>query len=517
MTLTPVTFEPATPSQADEPPLRKPKKPKMDVYASVRWSALSKYGTQGMQFAISMVLARLLAPEYFGLLGMAMVITGFVQIFKNLGFNSAIVQRKQLSHDLLSTLFWVNLTVCLLMGLVVLGIAPLAALLYDDNRVTPVIAVLAVNFVFAGFTMIPSALLQRRMEFKKLAIRELGGVITAGLTAVPLAYLGWGVWALVASSLTSSAAQMVLINLAVPFRPRFVFDRIGLSECFRFGINLTGFNFFNYFARNADNLIIGVFLGPVALGYYSVAYKLMLLPRDSITSVITRVLFPAFSKMQDDDDRLANAYLRACGAIAMITFPMMIGLAVLADPFVRVVLGEKWLSAVPLIWILAPLGAIQSLWNTAGQLFLAKGRADLHFRLGVIGGILFVCSFLAGVPWGVTGVALAYAVACLCWIPFWFKVAFSLVGPLSLRLFARTIRPHVANSIIMGASMLLVQLIFDLYELNSSAALALNVPTGVLLYGMLVVRCKSAVVDDLVKLAPSSLSNFFFAFGAGRG
>ncbi|MFG0331833.1 MAG: MOP flippase family protein, partial [Maioricimonas sp. JB049] len=364
------------------------KKPKEDFASSVRWSAFSKYGAQGMQFVISLVLARLLAPEYFGLLGMATVITGFVKIFKSLGFSSAIVQRKQLSDDLLSTLFWVNLGVCLLVATVVLGISPLAAWMFNDPRVTPIVAVLSINFVFAGFTMVPSALLQRRMEFKKLAIREIGGVLAAGLTAIPLAWLGWGVWALVGSTLASSFAQMVLINLAVPFRPRMVYDRQGLSECLKFGLNLTGYNIFNYFSRSADNLIIGLFLGPAALGYYSLAYKLMRVPRDSVTMVVTRVLFPKFSKLQDDDERLADLYLRANGAIAFITFPMMAGLVVLAEPFVQVVLGEKWLPAVPAIWILASLGAIQAIWSTVGQILLAPGRTDLQLRLGVAGGFV---------------------------------------------------------------------------------------------------------------------------------
>ncbi|MEW4527076.1 MOP flippase family protein [Maioricimonas sp. JC845] len=409
------------------------KKPKEDFYSSVRWSAFSKYGAQGMQFVISMVLARLLAPEYFGLLGMATVITGFVKVFKNLGFSSAIVQRKNVSDNLLSTLFWVNLGVCLLVAAVVLGIAPLAAWMYDDPRVMPIVAVLSINFVFAGFTMIPAALLQRRMEFKKLAIREIGGVLAAGLTAIPLAWMGWGVWALVGSSLAGSFAQMILINLAVPFRPRMVYDRQGLSECLKFGLNLTGFNIFNYFARNSDNLVIGLFLGPVALGFYSLAYKLMLLPRDSVSKVLSRVLFPKLSKLQDDDERLADVYLRATGAIAFVTFPMMAGLAVLAEPFVQVVLGEKWLPAVPLIQLLAPVGALQSIGSVSGQLYMSRGETPKLFVMGVISGVVRSVGFVIGVIWGVQGVTVSYVITAvvLFYANHW--NAFSFIGPLTIR------------------------------------------------------------------------------------
>lgn len=166
----------------------------MDVYSAVRWSALSKYGAQGMQFVVSIVLARILAPEYFGLLGMATVVTGFVKVFKNLGFGSVIIQRKEIDDKLLSTLFWVNLGVCILITGVLLGLAPLAAMMYSDPRVTALVMVLSLNFIVTGFSTIPSSLLQRRLQFKKLAIREVGGVIVSGATAITMALLGFGVW-----------------------------------------------------------------------------------------------------------------------------------------------------------------------------------------------------------------------------------------------------------------------------------------------------------------------------------
>lgn len=454
------------------------KKPKEDFYSSVRWSAFSKYGAQGVQFVISMVLARLLAPEYFGLLGMATVITGFVKVFKNLGFGSSIVQRKEVSDDLLSTLFWINLGVCLLVGVIVLGISPLAAWMYDDPRVMPIIAVLSINFVFSGFTMVPTALLQRRMEFKKLAIREIGGVLAAGLTAIPLAWMGWGVWALVGSTLASSFIQMVLINLAVPFWPRLVYDRQGLSECLKFGLNITGFNIFNYFARNADNLIIGLFLGPTALGFYSLGYKLMLLPRDSVTRVISRVLFPKLSKLQDDDERLADVYLRATSAIAFVTFPLMAGLAVLAEPFVQVVLGEKWLPAVPLIQLLAPVGALQSIGSVSGQLYTARGHTGKLFAVGVLSGILRTLGFLCGVPWGVQGVAVSYCItSALVFLGnHWY--AFTLVETLSLRRFA----DELGRALPALAAMIGVCFAINVFVRDEAATLAIGIVTAPVTY-----------------------------------
>jgi len=480
--------------------------PEMDVYSGVRWSALSKYGAQGMQVVVSLVLARLLAPEYFGLLAMATVVTGFVNVFKNLGFASAIIQRKTIDARLLSTLFWVNLGMCLLVTGVLVGISPAAAWVYDDPRVAPIVAVLSINFLLAGFTMIPTAVLTRRMAFNKLAVREIAAVIVGGTTSITLAAFGWGVWALVAGSLADSAAQMVLINLLSPFRPRLVFDGQGLRECLGFGLNLTGFNIFNYFARNADNFIIGIFLGPVALGYYALAYKLMLLPRDAVTNVVTRVLFPAFSRMQGDDERLANAYLRTCGAIAFVTFPMMAGLAVIARPFVEVVLGDKWLPAVPLIWILAPVGMLQSVWSTAGQIFLAKGRADWQFRWGVLAGLIIVGSFVLGLPWGVVGVASAYALACFALAIPGFYLPFSLVGGLRIRHLVRTLLPYGFSASAMALLVGTSQYVLERLGLAPTAFLALSVALGMFTYFFLTLWIRPPAVADLSKLLPANWS-----------
>jgi len=479
-----------------------PDNKKMDVYSAVRWSAVSKYGAQGVHVVVSLVLARLLAPEYFGLLGMAMVITGFVKVFKNLGFSTAIVQRKTTGPDLLSTLFWVNLAVCLVVAGVVAGIAPLAASMYQDPRVAPIVAVLAVNFVMAGFTMIPTALLTRQMAFHKLAVREIAGIAVDGSTSIALALCGWGVWALVAGTLAGHAAQMVLINLVCPFRPRLAFDKQGLKECLGFGLNLTGFNIFNYFARHADNLIIGIFLGPVALGYYALAYKLMLLPRNSITNVVTRVLLPTFSRMQDDDERLAKAYLRTCGAIAFVTFPMMAGLAVVARPFVEVVLGEKWLPAVPIISILATVGALQSVTSARGQLFLAKGRSDLMFGWGIVGSTINVIGFVFGIPWGLQGVAISYLITCSVITVPGHIIAFGLVRGLGIGRLITTTAPYAVASAIMAGAVFALRTILEGLTWDPVVLLTACVVAGVFVYAAVIVSLRPAGATELLAFIP---------------
>jgi len=480
-------------------------KPKLDVYAGVRWSAASRYGAQGVQVLVSLVLARLLAPEYFGLLSMATVITGFAAVFKNLGFSTVIIQRKELTDELLSTLFWVTLALCILTTAVVFAVAPVTAWIYRDERVTPIVAVLSINFLLSGFDMVPRSLLQRQMAFNSLAIREISAVAVEGATSMTLAILGWGVWALVLGSLTGHTAQILLVNIVCPFRPRFAFDRLGLRECLGFGLNLTGHSIFDFFARNADNLIIGIFLGPVALGYYALAYKLVLLPRDSINKVVERVLLPAFSRMQDDEQRLANAYLRSRAAIALVAFPMMLGIAVIARPFTDVVLGTKWLPAVPLFYVLAPLGALQSIWDVA-CILLAKGRADLHLRLGVAGGIVFVCSFFAGLPWGITGVAFSYALACLFWVLVVWRMAFKLVEGLTVRRLIRTVAPYAMLSILMATMVLICEAGLECLDCPTSLKLGICVPVGIVTYTVGVLIVHVPVLEDVVRLIPQPIA-----------
>jgi O-antigen/teichoic acid export membrane protein len=477
-------------------------KQEMDVYSGVRWSALSKYGAEAVHFAVSITLARLLAPEHFGLLGMAMVVTGFVRIFRQFGFKAAIVRRKQISDELLSTLFWVNLAICVIVAGIVVAIAPLAALLYGEPRVTAIVAVLSLNFVLAGLKTVPMALLERRMAFDKLAVREVGAIIVNGGTSITLAVLGYEVWALVWGTLAGAAAQVVLINAIHPFKPRLVFDRAGLNECLSFGLNLTGANFFNYFTHSSDKLIIGMFLGPMALGFYTLARRLVLMPVDAITNVMSRVLFPAFAKMQDNDDRLARAYLRVCEIIGFVTFPIFAGMVVLAEPFVHVVLGDKWLPAVPLLWIFAPTGALIAFWKPTSHLYTAKGHASWYMRLCAIRGVTFVIAYLFSVNWGTPGLAVAFAMSYVIFFTISFRLACRAVPSLTARRLLAALRPYVAATAAMSVTVFLALLTLRQLDDRPVIHLAGGVVCGVVVYGAIALAFRLSASRDLLRIVP---------------
>ena len=471
----------------------------MNAYSAVRWSAVSKYTALGLQLVISLVLARLLAPEYFGLLGMATVITGFVGVFKNFGFSSAIIQRQRLTCELLSTLFWVNLAVCLMAAGIVAGVAPLVSLLYGDPRVTPIVVVLSLNFALAGLTMIPLAMLTRQMTFNKLAVREIAGVAISGITALALALMGWGVWALVAGSLANSLSQVILLNLLFPFRPRLTFDRQGLKECLGFGLNLTGFNIFNYFTRNADNFIIGRFLGAGQLGFYAFAYGIYRKPQDAVTSIITGVLFPKLSRMQGGDSEIKRVFLRAVSAIAFVTFPMMFGFAAVAEPFVDLILGAKWLPAVVVLRILAPLGAVQSVFSSFGTLYLAKDRTDWMLRLGIASGTMHTFGFAIGARWDIFGVAAAYCITTLITLAIHMMCLSRLLDGFS-RGFVRAIAPYFLCASVMVCIVLICQTSLRFAAVPQVYIVISSVFVGILAYSFLIVCVRPPVLADWIKI-----------------
>ena len=250
----------------------------------------------------------------------------------------------------------------------------------------------------------------RSMIFKKISLIDIASSLAGLGVVVTLACLHAGVWSLVAGTLTNSAISSILLYSMSDWRPRLLFSWTDVRSVMNFGLNLSAFNLFNYFARNADNGIVGRYLGSAALGFYQLAYNIMMFPVQGIAQVLSQVMFPAFSEIQHDNERFRQIYLRICSSIALITFPLMTGAAILAEPLINTVYGPRWANVIPVLTILAPVGLIQSIVTTVGQIYTAKGRTDLLFKVGGAASVLYVISFIVGLPWGIRGVALSYAI-----------------------------------------------------------------------------------------------------------
>src|ERR1035438_351400 len=267
------------------------------------------------------------------------------------------------------------------------------------------------------------------MQYKRLATTELGSAILSYLVALTLAYAGLGVWSLVFANITNALATTVLYWVFSSWRPTFVFDRREVRSVMGFSLNLSGFILVNYFSRNADNIIVGRVRGQAELGSYQMAYILMLTPLSNISSVIAQITFPAFSRIQDDNQRFRSAYVRQSMMVALVTFPLMAGMGILAEPLIRAVLGAKWVGAIPIFQILAPVGLVQSVVTLVGQIYTAKARTDLMFRWGVATSVLLVLAFVGGVRYGAVGVAFAYALVYLLIVSYpTLRIPFRLIG-----------------------------------------------------------------------------------------
>jgi PST family polysaccharide transporter len=235
-------------------------------------------------------------------------------------------------------------------------------------------------------------------------------MIIAGASAIVIAYAGYGVYVLVWQILIHTSMRVIVMWIVTAWTPKLIFDSKAIKDLMEFSLNLFGLQIFNYWVRNADNLLIGKFIGSSGLGIYSRAYSLMLMPVVQINQVLGRVIFPAFSKIQKDKRRIKSIYLRAIYSIGIVSFPIILGLVVVSKEFILVLFGPKWEAAIPVLQVLCLVGLFQSIANTTGWIYNSQGKTRLHFKWGIFGGILTFIAFGIGINWGVMGVAVAYLI-----------------------------------------------------------------------------------------------------------
>lgn len=359
---------------------------------------------------------------------MAAVVIGFIELFQDLGTATAVIQRKDPSPALLASMFWLNAGFGFAAMLVLYLASPLAGAFYREPQVIPIMQALSLSFLLSGLSNLQKSLLERDLKFNKLARIEIGTALFATLVGIAAAFLGHGAWSLVYQMLAGNFALTLLLWGASGWRPSRQFDWAEVRSVMSFSLNLTGASIFNYFARNADKLLIGRFLGSQDLGYYDLAYRLMQYPLQSISAVIGRVMFPLYSRMQDDAGQFGRSYLKVASMIALISFPLMLGMTAVAEPFVLTLFGAAWNPVIPLVLILAPLGAVQSITTTVGNIYMAKGRADWALWWTIGAGLLIVLSFVLGLRWGILGVTASYAIMSLLLTYPAFAVPFRLIG-----------------------------------------------------------------------------------------
>lgn len=468
--------------------------------SAVGWVSISQFGRQVLQLVVTAILARLLAPDDFGLMAVTIVVVGFLALTRDLGTAVTIVQIQQLTPRLISTLYWANVALGIGGAIVVALLAPTIAAVFREPRLAEIVSVAALAFTISSLAIVQMALLERAMRFRVVARTELVGVVVGGLVAVAGGLAGLGVWSLVAQLLAQATAITVLYTLAGDWRPRRAFSTADLRRVARFGLGVWGFNVCNFITRNADYVLIGATLGAGPLGQYTLAYRAMLYPLQAVSGVISRATFPVYARLQDDDARFRRLYLRALSMISLIAFPMVFGVMATSDRLVAVVFGPAWTDAGTVLAILAPVGLVQVIVTTIGPIYQAKGRATLMLAWALTSTTATVLAFAVGLRWGIVGVAAAYLVVTALLAYPGVAVPYRLIG-LSVRsMLAAIARPAICGALMFAAVGLASRELA--LPVDSVAAFGLLVLAGIAIYLVLSLAINRAALRELVHAAP---------------
>lgn len=449
--------------------------------SGIVWSGVNRFGQQLVQIVISIWLARLLPPSDFGLVGMVAVFAGFAGLFADSGFGAALIQRAQLDDIEVQSVFWINITIGSILSGIFFILAPALAYFYDAPILTPIGRLEGLAFLIGAFGIVPRTLLTREMAFRKLARIDITGAVLTGGIGIGCALAGLGVWSLVVSSLAGASIRVALVWTITSWRAKAVFSWEATQELFGFSAGLLGFNAINYWARNLDNVLIGKIIGATALAIYARAYYLMLLPITQITGVISNVMFPALSSIQNDKPRVKSIYLRTIGTITLITYPAVIGLFIVADPLIPLLYGSQWAGVVPVFRVLCGASLIQAVVNPVGWIYLSQGRSDWMFRWGLAACMVFLVAIAAG---AIVGTLMAITWLYLIANVVLFYPAISIPG-LLIGMTFRNLVSAISGS--LGCSVLMALIVFPAGLIASSTlapwmALLVQILVGALAY-----------------------------------
>ena len=366
------------------------------------------------------ILTRYLLPEDFGVFGMGAFFIGFASMFTDAGLTSATIQRENISNRDLSNLFWVSTSLGIIIAIALALCAPLIVLLYNEPKVRAIVYLGCLGFIFAGLRMQSIAILHRNLDFKSVAYIRLATIIAGAVVSVLIAVLTKSYLALAIGPVVGSILSTMLAFFLNPWRPSGPSKLKESGELFKFGANLTGFQLLNYFARNADNMLIGAYYGSASLGFYSKAYALMLLPLRQLNAPFAAVSLPALSRLASDPERYKKAFRQILEKLVLFTTPLAVICFLAGDEIILVYLGPDWEQSAVIFRILSLSCFLMPIASATGWLFQSQDRTDELFRWGLISAPCIVVSFLIGLPFGAVGVAVSYTIVVHAIIPLLF-------------------------------------------------------------------------------------------------
>jgi teichuronic acid exporter len=383
---------------------------KTSVLSSLFWKSLERGGVSGVQFIVQIILARLLLPEDYGTIALIVVFISISQTFVQSGLGTALIQKKEVTDEDYSSVFYLTLVVALVFYGILFLTAPFIATFYNQPLITPVLRVLGLTLFFGAVNTIQNAVIARNFQFRKLFISSLGAVLLSGVVGTSMAYAGYGVWALVGQQLTSIIALCAIMWLTVKWRPRLLFSFTRVKELFSFGWKLLVSALIDVTYNNLSSLVIGKLYPVSMLGYYTKGKEFPNVLVSNINSSIQAVMFPAYARCQDNRPLVKQIMRRALVTSSFLVFPAMAGLAAVAEPLVILLLTEKWLIAVPFLQIFCAVYALWPIHTVNLQAINALGRSDVFLKLEILKKIVGVFMLAVTVPIGIYAMALGMIV-----------------------------------------------------------------------------------------------------------
>lgn len=386
---------------------------KKKTVSGMIWSALQRFGTMGISFVSNIVLARLLTPDDYGCIGMLAIFITVSNTFVDGGFGSALIQKKEPTQKDYSTIFWLNLFISAVIYGILYISAPAVSRFYDIPLLSSVLRVQGIVLIINALNIVQTNQLRKSINFKRLAVIYIASQIVGAVCAIVLAYMGWGVWALVAQQIIASSITSVILWVMNRWLPQLCFSFDSFKQLFSFGGFILASNLINTFCNNVQGLLIGKFFNPAILGYYTQAYKLEDVASHSISSVVDQVAYPVFSKVQSDNDGLKNVIYRLILSIAYVTFPMMLILVLIAEPLIGLLYGEKWLPSVPYFQIICIGGIAVCLQGVTYLAIASIGKSKELFLWTIIKRGLGMILLIAGmVLFGMNGLLWGFVLSC---------------------------------------------------------------------------------------------------------
>lgn len=376
---------------------------KQKTVSGLAWTFSQQFGVQGINFLVSVVLARLLMPEEFGLIGMISVFVALGTTLVDSGLTSSLIRTPDSYQRDFSTVFFMNLLGSVLIYGILYLSAPLIAMFFNQEILIPITRIYCLSFIIGAFSAVQNTILTIKMDFKTQMTITIPSLVVGSIVGLVMAFKGYGVWSLVYMNLTQSFLSSVQLWIRAKWRPSLVFDFERLKYHFNFGYKMTLAGILDTFYKNIYQIIIGRYFSAVQLGYYSRAESLKQLPVKNISTALNKVTYPMFSRIQNDDVKLKSLYKRLMQQVLFWIAPTMVVSAVLAEPLFRFLLTDKWLPAVPYFQILCYVGIMYPLHSYNLNILKVKGRSDLFLKLEIIKKVMITISLFVAVPFGIMG------------------------------------------------------------------------------------------------------------------